>query len=169
MKPSTMGFRSTSNSTESNRLKKSSSSNFANKMKSSISNITSCMDSSIKQRTNNSKSNKKTMLSSQNSNKSLKTLNQTQSQIRLDNTKKVGGRRIEAVVSQNDKKTTVNVKNMKQKAIGSSNPTMINSYKTKTRQTEQKENQDQYMKNAQRNNAGKKMFAPQHHSRKNLR
>ena len=54
------------------------------------------------------------------------------------------------MVSQNDKKTTVNVKNiklswlsmpfnvknMKQKAIGSSNPTMINSYKTKTRQTE---------------------------------
>jgi len=40
------------------------------------------------------------------------------------------------VVSQNDKKTTVNVKNMKQKAIGSSNPTMIYSYKTKTRQTE---------------------------------
>ena len=74
-------LRSTSNSTESLKLKKSNSSQFANKIKSSINNLASSnnyIDSSLKHnRINTSKSNKKNTLQNihSNSNKSFKTLN----------------------------------------------------------------------------------------------
>ena len=73
-------LRSTSNSTESLKLKKSNSSQFANKMKSSINNLANSnnfIDSSLKHNRVNtsSKSNKKTTLQNNHSNKSFKTLN----------------------------------------------------------------------------------------------
>ena len=55
----------------------------------------------------------------------------------------------------------INVKNMKQKALGNSNQHMINSYKVNTRNTEEKENQDFSKKFGQHSGVDKKLYAPQ--------
>ena len=130
-------LRSTSNSTESLKLKKSNSSQFANKMKSSLNQLANPLESSLKHNRINtsSKSNKKTTLQNNNSNKSLKTLNETHSQSRLENNKRTIPRKMEPNVQVERKGTAINVKNMKQKALGHSNQAMIGSYKAHTRHT----------------------------------
>jgi hypothetical protein len=138
------GLRSTSNSTEASRLKKSSSSGFANKVKPALSTTTTAMNYSIKQtRVNtNSKSNKKANLQSSNSNKSFKALADTSCHTTLESNKKTIPHKPDPAPTPSDKKTTVPVKNMKQKAIGQSlnQPCLANSYKVRTKNTEEKEN-----------------------------
>lgn len=152
MKPHTSAARSISNSTESLKLKKSSSSQFNNKMKNSVTTLTtltSCMDSSVKQQRihNSSKSNKKPILQNNSSNKSIKSLNETHSQSRLDHNKKVICKKVEATVVPEKKGTAVNIKTMKQRALGGGHGTANtnisghnhqNTYKTHTRCTEEK-------------------------------
>ena len=138
-------LRSTSNSTQSLKLKKSNSSQFANKMKSSINNMTNStnyIDSSLKHNRVNtsSKSNKKNVLQNNHSNKSFKTLNETHSQSRLENNKRTIAKKVEPSGQNQKKGTAINVKNMKQKALGHSNQAMLASYKAHTRHTEEKEN-----------------------------
>lgn len=108
-------------------------------MKSSINHLANSnnfIDSSLKHNRINtsSKSNKKNTLQNNHSNKSFKTLNETHSQSRLENNKKTIPKKIESNL-QGEKKGTVNVKNMKQKALGHSNQAMISSYKVNTRHT----------------------------------
>lgn len=164
-------LRSTSNSTESLRLKKSTSSQFANKMKSSLSQLTNPLESSLKPNRINtsSKSNKKTALLGNNSNKSLKTLNETHSQSRLENNRRPVPRKIEAHGHPERKGAAVNVKNMKQKALGHCNPGMVSSYKAQTTHTEEKENDHFPKKFGQHSNVDKKMFVPETQPRRSNR
>ena len=135
--------RSTSNSSDTGgRLKKSASSGYNNnKLKSSItSTTTNSMESSVKAgriQPPNHKSNNK--LTSTNSNKSFKGLTENNSHSHLDQNKRTMPRKIEAVVAHDKKTTAVPIKNLKQKALGTSNQNnMIQSYKVNIRATEEK-------------------------------
>ena len=132
----------------------------ANKLKSPMSGTTNTLAYSIKQTRVNttSKSNKKENLQSSHSNKSFKALADVSCQSNLDSTKKTIHRKVDPQCLPSDKKTAVPVKNLKQKAIGQSgHPTaMINSYKVRTKNTEEKENEPDFGK---KNGAvGKKLF-----------
>ena len=161
-------LRSTSsNSNEASRLKKSGSTGLTLKTKTPATSSSNSMSYSIKQtRLNtNSKSNKKenlqssqsnlqsshpnqqsshstlqstySRLNSSNSNNSLKAMNELASQNSVDSTKKTIARKPDPLPSE--KKTTVTVKTLKQKAIGqSANQGLINSYKVRTKNTEEK-------------------------------
>jgi hypothetical protein len=119
----TAALRSASNSTEAQRLKKSTSSTFSNKIKNNQVQSVNSMIYAIKQtRTNNnSKSNKKSNSQSSQTNKSFKTLADATSQLNIDSNKKTILRKpdVQLQPTPSDKKATMaGIKNLKQKAIG---------------------------------------------------
>ena len=136
--------RSTSNSAEASRLKKSASSGFSAKLKSSINNSSNENGYSIKQgRVNtNSKSNKKSNSQSSHSNKSFKVLSELSTHNNMDSNKKTIPCKPQPQVVPTEKKTTIPVKNIKAKALGQSinQSNLVNSYKAITKKTEDKEN-----------------------------
>ena len=136
--------RSTSNSAEASRLKKSASSGFSAKLKSSINHSSNENGYSIKQgRVNtNSKSNKKSNSQSSHSNKSFKVLSELSTHNNMDSNKKTIPCKPQPQVAPTEKKTTIPVKNIKAKALGQSinQSNLVNSYKASTKKTEDKEN-----------------------------
>ena len=112
--------RSTSNSQEPQKIKKSISGTFTAKMKSQVGATVNSMINSMKQsqnRANNSKSNKKSSSqSSLNNNKSFKLL--TESVMSDSNKKIIPSRKFD---KDQDKKMTVPVKNIRQKVMGANN------------------------------------------------
>ena len=136
----TAASRSTSNSTESNRLKKSTSSTFSSKIKSNQVQSVNSMIYAMKQNrdNNDSKSNKKLNSQSSYNSKSFKTLSDSTSQINVDPNKKTILKKPETQHQPSEKKgTAVPIKNLKQKATGQgiNNSTIQHSYKVNSKNT----------------------------------
>lgn len=128
------GGRSASNSQESNKMKKSLSSAFSNKLKSQEAPTINPMIYSIKkQRENSSKSNKKPTNQSCHSNKIFKALAEITPHNNLDSTKKLIPRKNDQPLPATDKKTpgAIPIKNIKQKIVGKGmNESNVQPYKT---------------------------------------
>jgi hypothetical protein len=115
------GGRSTSNSQESTKMKKSLSSAFSNKLKSQENPSINTMIYSIKKtRENSSKSNKKNNNQSCHSNKIFKALAEITPSTNMESSKKPTIKKVEPIQPLTEKKmtTAIPVKNIKQKIVG---------------------------------------------------